>query len=57
MISAAVKTQKGESFIQPASELTHLLANGTVSGAQTGTWQHQGNNLVAITLASGGLWE
>ena len=38
------------------SQSISLLANGTVSGAQTGTWQHQGNNLVAITLASGGLF-
>ena len=31
MISAAVKTQKGESFNQPASELTHLPVFATTS--------------------------
>lgn len=31
MISAAVKTQKGESFNQPASELTHLPGFATTS--------------------------
>ena len=38
------------------SQSVTLLADGTIAGAQTGSWQHQGNNLLAITLASGGLF-
>lgn len=43
-ISAAVKQ----------SQAVRLHADGTVSGAATGTWVHNGANKVSVTLASGG---
>jgi arabinan endo-1,5-alpha-L-arabinosidase len=36
-----------------ASQSVRLNADGTVSGAVTGTWLHKGNNLVTLTLSSG----
>jgi arabinan endo-1,5-alpha-L-arabinosidase len=34
-----------------SSQAIQLGANGTVSGAATGTWTHRGNNLVDLSLA------
>jgi len=42
-ISTALKT----------SQNIKLNADGTVTGAMTGTWAHKGNNNVTITLTSG----
>lgn len=38
------------------SQLIQLSTDGKVTGAVTGTWAHKGNNYVAITLDSGGLF-
>jgi arabinan endo-1,5-alpha-L-arabinosidase len=39
-----------------ASQMIRLNADGSISGAVAGTWLHKGNNYVAITLASGVLF-
>jgi arabinan endo-1,5-alpha-L-arabinosidase len=36
-----------------ASQTIALNADGTISGAVTGTWLHKGDNYIALTLASG----
>ena len=47
---------KDISTVLKLSQSINLLADGTITGAQVGSWIHQGNNLIAITLVSGGLF-
>lgn len=39
------------------SQTVALNADGTISGAVTGTWAHKGNNYIDITLTTGGLFK